>query len=128
MVVISPNQNYAAARPVEAALARRRLEDTMGHRNAMNVSILPPFSLVASWIAAGERFYDPRPYDSRYARDFDPDDRRSGSGRGGRHEEPRRDYDRGYRDYDRGGYSGREGNGREREGRDYDRRYDDRRY
>lgn len=77
-----------------------------------------------------ERFYDPRPYDSRYARDYD-DDRRGGGGgggggRGGRYDEPpRRDYDRGdrgYRDYDRS-YSGRDGGGR-----DYDRRYDDRRY
>ena len=128
MVVISPNQNYAAARLVEAALARRRPEDTMGHRNVTNVSIRRPSHSQLHGLHAGERFYDPRPYDSRYARDYDPDDRRSGSGRGGRHEEPRRDYDRGYRDYDRGGYSGREGNGREREGRDYDRRYEDRRY
>ncbi|KAF8225158.1 RNA-binding domain-containing protein [Tricholoma matsutake] len=49
-----------------------------------------------------ERPYDPRPYDSRYSRDYD---RRGGGGRyddyrgGGRD----RDYDRGgYRDYDRG--------------------------
>ncbi|THH09206.1 hypothetical protein EW146_g8743 [Bondarzewia mesenterica] len=65
-----------------------------------------------------ERFYDPRPYDSRYARDYD-DDRRGG--RGGRYEEapPRRDYDRGYRDYDRGHGGGN---------RDYERRYEDRRY
>lgn len=58
-----------------------------------------------------ERPYDPRPYDSRYSRDFD--DRRRG---GGRYDEYRggRDYDR-YRDYDRDrGY-----------GRD---RYDDRRH
>ena len=74
----------------------------------------------------GERYYDPRPYDSRYARDHDNDDRRGG--RGGRYEDRPRDYDRGYRDYDRGprdydrGYSGREP-------RDYDRRHDDsRRY
>jgi len=62
-----------------------------------------------------ERPYDPRPYDSRYARDYD--DRRP---RGGGRDDHRggRDYDRGYRDYDRGGYGGR----------DYDRRYDDRRY
>lgn len=69
---------------------------------------------------ADERPYDPRPYDSRYSRggprggydDYGPprarraydDDYRS------------RDYDRGYRDYDRN-YD-----------RGYDRRYDDRRY
>jgi transformer-2 protein len=65
---------------------------------------------------AVERPYDPRPYDSRYSRDYDerrgprgrPDDHR------GRYDDypPRRDYDRGYggRDYDRGS------------------RYDDRRY
>ncbi|KAH7886396.1 hypothetical protein F5I97DRAFT_1937245 [Phlebopus sp. FC_14] len=61
-----------------------------------------------------ERPYDPRPYDSRYSRDYD--DRR----RGGRYDDHRggRDYDRGFRDYDRG------------YGRDYDRggRYEDRRY
>ncbi|TFY74590.1 hypothetical protein EWM64_g9422 [Hericium alpestre] len=64
-----------------------------------------------------ERFYDPRPYDSRYARDYDNDDRRGG-GRSSRYDDapPRRDYDRGHRDYDRG-YD-----------RSYDRRYDDRRY
>ncbi|KAG5724380.1 hypothetical protein E4T56_gene16082 [Termitomyces sp. T112] len=72
-----------------------------------------------------ERPYDPRPYDSRYSRDYD--DR----GRGGRYRhDDRRDYDRGerggYRDYDRGD--------RERDrgyGRDYERdrgRYDDRRH
>jgi len=64
-----------------------------------------------------ERPYDPRPYDSRYSRDYD--DRR----RGGRHDDYRgggRDYDRRDRDRDRErGY-----------GRDYDRggRYDERRY
>ncbi|KAA1467869.1 RNA-binding domain-containing protein [Dentipellis sp. KUC8613] len=71
-----------------------------------------------------ERFYDPRPYDSRYARDFDHDDRRGG-GRGRYDEPPRRDYDRGYRDYDRGD---RDRGDRGGYGRDYDRRYDDRRY
>ncbi|KAH7911616.1 hypothetical protein BJ138DRAFT_896299 [Hygrophoropsis aurantiaca] len=76
-----------------------------------------------------ERPYDPRPYDSRYSRDYDDrrpprgryDDHRGGGGGGGG-----RDYDRGgYRDYDRGGYGGGGGGGR-----DYDRggRYDDRRY
>ncbi|KDQ62974.1 hypothetical protein JAAARDRAFT_188608 [Jaapia argillacea MUCL 33604] len=65
-----------------------------------------------------ERPYDPRPYDSRYARDYD-DDRRGGGGggRGGR-----------YDDYRGGG-----GGGGGRYDRDYDRdharpRYDDRRY
>jgi len=63
-----------------------------------------------------ERPYDPRPYDSRYSRDYD--DRRRG-----RYDDYRRDYDRGPREHDRdrGGYSGR-----------YDDRrgggYDDRRY
>ncbi|KAG8219256.1 hypothetical protein J3R82DRAFT_95 [Butyriboletus roseoflavus] len=63
-----------------------------------------------------ERPYDPRPYDSRYSRDYE----HRGGGRGGRYEDRPRDYDRGYRDYDRG-YGG---------ARDYDRgaRYDDRRY
>jgi len=69
-----------------------------------------------------ERPYDPRPYDSRYSRDYD--DRRGGGGRGGRYDDYRggggrdhdrhRDYDRGDRDRERGGY------GRER--------YDDRRH
>ncbi|KAK1230802.1 hypothetical protein PQX77_006102 [Marasmius sp. AFHP31] len=73
-----------------------------------------------------DRPYDPRPYDSRYARDYD--DRRGG--RGGRYDRDRgkyddRDRDRGerdrYRDYDRD----RE---RDREYRrdDRERRYDDR--
>ncbi|KAI0312984.1 hypothetical protein OF83DRAFT_1143422 [Amylostereum chailletii] len=61
-----------------------------------------------------EQFYDPRPYDSRYARDSEPYEGRRG-GRGGRYDDYRgRDYDRGY--------------GREGPPRDYDRRYDDRRY
>ena len=51
-----------------------------------------------AYILIDERYYDPRPYDSRY-RDYD---------RRGRHD------DRRYDDRDR--Y------------RDYDRRYDDRRY
>ncbi|KAI0275214.1 hypothetical protein BC834DRAFT_840103 [Gloeopeniophorella convolvens] len=75
----------------------------------------------------GERYYDPRPYDSRYARDHDNDDRRGG--RGGRHDDrPPRDYDRGYRDYDRGPRDYDRGFGGGREPRDYDRRHDDRRY
>jgi transformer-2 protein len=83
------------------------------------------FFLFAHLSASVERPYDPRPYDSRYSRDYD--DRRGGSGRGGRYDDYRgggggggrefdrhRDYDRGDRDRDRGGY------GRER--------YDERRY
>ena len=84
-------------------------------------SIYPPHPL-----ASVERPYDPRPYDSRYSRDYD--DRRGGGGRGGRHDDYRggggggggggRDYDR-HRDYDRGDRD-RGGYGRDR--------YDDRRY
>lgn len=71
-----------------------------------------------------ERPYDPRPYDSRYVRDF-RDDRRGGGGRyddnyrggGGRYDDRDRYHGgRGDRDRDRG-YD-----------RGYDRRYDDRRY
>ncbi|KAF8736861.1 hypothetical protein AX14_013793 [Amanita brunnescens Koide BX004] len=68
-----------------------------------------------------ERPYDPRPYDSRYSRDYD--ERRRG---GGRHDEHRgggggggRDYDRYNRDYDRGD--------RDRH-HDRERRYEERRY
>ncbi len=76
----------------------------------------------------GERYYDPRPYDSRYARDHDHEDRRGGRG-GGRYDDRPRDYDRGYRDYDRGPRDyDRGGGGYGREPRDYDRRHDDRRY
>lgn len=74
----------------------------------------------------GERPYDPRPYDARYARDR-PDDRRGGRyddgkdrGRYDRYDERERGYGRD-RDYDRGGYGG----GRDRYD---DRRGDDRRY
>jgi len=76
-----------------------------------------------------ERPYDPRPYDSRYTRDYD--DRRGGGGsHGGRFDDHRgggRDYDRGGRDYDRGDRGDRGGYGGGRHG---DRRggYDDRRY
>ncbi|KAJ3550907.1 hypothetical protein NMY22_g136 [Coprinellus aureogranulatus] len=66
-----------------------------------------------------ERPYDPRPYDSRYSRDYDDRrDSRRGGGGGGRDDYYRRDYDRrdDYRDRDRG----------DRYNRD-DRRYDDRR-
>jgi len=71
-----------------------------------------------------ERFYDPRPYDSRYARDHDHEERRGG--RGGRVDDRPRDYDRGYRDIDRGPRDYDRGYGREP--RDYERRHDDRRY
>ncbi|TFK42217.1 hypothetical protein BDQ12DRAFT_357096 [Crucibulum laeve] len=74
-----------------------------------------------------ERPYDPRPYDSRYSRDYD--DRRGGRGRyddhrGGRDHDRHRDYDRGDRDRDydggrRGGYDDR---------RDRGGRYDSGRY
>ena len=77
---------------------------------------------------AVERPYDPRPYDSRYTRDYDDrrrgggryDDYRGGGGGGGGGCGGGRDYDRGgHRDYDR-------------DRRDYDRGgrggYEDRRY
>jgi RNA recognition motif-containing protein len=83
-----------------------------------------------------ERPYDPRPYDSRYSRDFD--DRGGRGGGRGRYDDHRRDYDRGgHRDYDRGDRD----RDRDRDrgyGRDYDRGdrgerggrggYDDRRH
>ncbi|RDB28027.1 putative RNA-binding protein C25G10.01 [Hypsizygus marmoreus] len=80
-----------------------------------------------------ERPYDPRPYDSRYSRDYD--DRGRGGGGRGRYDDNRggggRDYDRGgHRDYDRGDRDRDRGYGR-----DYDRGerggrggYDDRRH
>lgn len=71
-----------------------------------------------------ERFYDPRPYDSRYARDYDHEERRGGRGR--YDDRPPRDYDRGYRDLDRGPREYDRGYGREP--RDYDRRHDEKRY
>jgi transformer-2 protein len=73
---------------------------------------------------SGERFYDPRPYDSRYARDYDNEDRRGGRGR--YEERPPRDFDRGYRDFDRGPRDYDRAYGREP--REYDRRHDDKRY
>ncbi|KAJ6580726.1 hypothetical protein B0H19DRAFT_1112213 [Mycena capillaripes] len=93
-----------------------------------------------------ERPYDPRPYDSRYARDYDDrggrgggryddyrgggrDDYRGGRDRGGDYERGGRDrdYDRGGRDDYRGGrdYDDRGGRGGGRGGRSG---YDDRRY
>lgn len=86
--------------------------------------ILIPYPHLLILNMSGERFYDPRPYDSRYARDYDPEERRGG--RGGRYEDRPRDYERGYRDYDRGPREVERGYGREP--RDYDRRHDDRRY
>ncbi|KAG6852385.1 hypothetical protein C0991_012536 [Blastosporella zonata] len=86
-----------------------------------------------------ERPYDPRPYDSRYSRDYDDRGGRGG-GRGGGRYDDRRDYDRG----DRGGYrDDHRGGDRDRDrdrgyGRDYERGdrgdrggrggYDDRRH
>jgi hypothetical protein len=107
------------------------LEGTMGLRSAMTVSL---FSILVLYFHvlmlnfSGERYYDPRPYDSRYARDFDHEDRRGGGGGGGRgrYDDRPRDYERGYRDYDRGPRDYDRGYGREP--RDYDRRHDDRRY
>jgi hypothetical protein len=102
-------------------------EDIMGLRSVVTVS---PFSILVLYChililnLLGERFYDPRPYDSRYARDYDHEDRRGGRGR--YEERPPRDYDRGYRDFDRGPRDYDRGYGREP--RDYDRRHDDKRY
>ena len=95
-------------------------------------SIPVPCVHVLTLIPSGERFYDPRPYDSRYARDYDHEERRGGGGGGGgggrgRYEDRPRDYERGYRDYDRGPRDFDRG-GYGREPRDYDRRHDDRRY
>ncbi|KAJ7451225.1 hypothetical protein B0H11DRAFT_2161787 [Mycena galericulata] len=81
----------------------------------------------------GERPYDPRPYDSRYSRDYDDRGGRGGGRRGGgRYDDYRgggggggdggRDYDRGGRDYDRGGRDDyRGGGGGGGGGRDYER-------
>ena len=107
-------------RPVVAEQGRLLQAGTMDHPSVLTVSFLimnrhplNPFILV-------ERPYDPRPYDSRYSRDYD--DRRGG--RGGRYDDYRgggRDYDR-PRDYDRGERD------RERD-RGYGRdRHDDRRH
>jgi len=71
-----------------------------------------------------ERYYDPRPYDSRYARDYDHEERRGGRGR---YDDRPREHDRGYRDYDRAPRDYDRGYGREP--RDYDRRHEnERRY
>lgn len=80
-------------------------------------------------LEAVERPYDPRPYDSRYSRDYD--DRGGRGGGRGRYDDHRggggREYDRGHRDYDRGDRGDRGGYAR-----DYERGgrggYDERRY
>jgi len=106
------------------------LDDTTVHPSVATVSVSSLFTSSVKFLnsagSAVERPYDPRPYDSRYSRDYD--DRRGGRG-GGRYDDYRggggggggggRDHDRyrdDYRDRDRGdrGY-----------GRD---RYDDRRH
>lgn len=125
-------------RLAEGALGLLPQEDIMARRNATNVRLAHTdiFRIWLNFSEAGERPYDPRPYDSRYSRDYD--DRGGRRGGGGRHDDGygggRRDYDRG----DRGGYGGRDydrddrgggrggyGGGRDydRGGRDYDRRY-----
>lgn len=89
---------------------------------AIEVGTLPVKSNSSNDASGGytaDRPYDPRPYDSRYARDYDYDRR----DRRGRYDDYRRDYDRDR--YDRERYGGRDRD------RDYDRdrgRYDDRRY
>jgi len=98
----------------------------MGLQNAATVSLLNSLVLYVHLLIpnlSGERYYDPRPYDSRYARDYDNEDRRGGRGR---HDDRPRDYDRGHRDYDRAPRDYDKGPGREP--REYDRRHDDRRY
>lgn len=107
------------------------LDATTALQSAMTVSfcekriiqpILMPRSLSLSLV---ERPYDPRPYDSRYSRDYDDrrggrdrrDDYRGGGGGG-------RDHDR-YRDYDRDRDRGDRGDRDRGYGRD---RYDDRRH
>lgn len=70
-----------------------------------------------------DRPYDPRPYDSRYARDRDYDDRRR------RPERPDYDYRGGGRDYDRYRDDYRDSRDRGDRDRGYGRdRYDDRRH
>ena len=92
------------------ALGPRHLAGTMVRQNVLTVWVSQVFPLLSiiTISFADERPYDPRPYDSRYTRDFD---------RRGRHDDHRRDDRERYRDYERDRY------------RDYDRgRYDDRRY
>src|SRR3954463_5548953 len=107
-----------------------RLVVTMALPSVVTVSAFIFSSLTINFgYSAGsavERPYDPRPYDSRYSRDYD--DRRGGRGGGGRYDDYRgggggggggryRDYDR---DYDRGDRDRDRGYGRDR--------YDDRRH
>lgn len=117
-------------RPAVAVLGRPRPAGTTARRSAASVRDLiicacSTFSRRSIPSPAGsERPYDPRPYDSRYARDVD---RRGGPPRYDDYPPPRRDYDRGGyggggRYDDRGGYGGGGGS------RYDDRRYDDRRY
>ncbi|KAG0691919.1 hypothetical protein DFH29DRAFT_974059, partial [Suillus ampliporus] len=68
-----------------------------------------------------ERPYDPRPYDSRYSRDYD--DRRRGGGGGGGGGGGRHCDRGGYRDYDQGYSGGRDYDRGDRGGHDYNRRY-----
>ncbi|KAL0564579.1 hypothetical protein V5O48_017463, partial [Marasmius crinis-equi] len=72
-----------------------------------------------------DRPYDPRPYDSRYARDYD--DRRGGGGRSGRYDREKR-YDDRDRERDRGERDRYRDDYRDRDYRrdDRERRYDDR--
>jgi hypothetical protein len=109
-------------------LALPHQEGTTVLQNAATVSlfnVLVPYVHMLIPYLSGERFYDPRPYDSRYARDYDHEDRRGGRGR---HDDRPREHDRGYRDYDRAPRDLDRGYGREP--RDYDRRHghDERRY
>lgn len=108
-------------------------EGTTDLQNAMTVSLLNVLVAYVHFLIpylSGERYYDPRPYDSRYARDNDHEDRHGGGGggrgRGRLEDRPPRDYERGYRDYDRAPRDYDRGYGREP--RDYDRRHDERRY
>lgn len=95
----------------------------MAHPSGTTVRVLLLLSLTLTHpLAPVERPYDPRPYDSRYSRDYD---RRGGGGRyddyrgGGRD----RDYDRGgYRDYDRGDRDRDRGDRYGARDREYERR------
>lgn len=119
---MSNSSNISISRLAVAGLGLRPLDAIMALLNAMIVSFLRK-CIVQRFLTLSlvERPYDPRPYDSRYSRDFD--DRRGGRDRrddyrggGGR------DYDR-YRDYDRERERGDRGD------RGYGRdRYDDRRH
>ena len=107
-------------RPVEAGQGHLLQAGIMDRPSVVTVGLLiihiqyPPHLSVLV-----ERPYDPRPYDSRYSRDYD--DRRGGGGRGGRYE----DHRGGGRDYDRPRDYGRDRDRERGYGRD---RYDDRRH